>query len=255
MGLNFTSVIYFLLIVCAFGSIAYAQTDEIQVYDAEINKPGEFNLVWHNNYTPNGRTEPEFPGGIVPNRTLNGVPEWAYGVTDWLEVGLYLPLYSVTDGGRFKLDGAKIRALLVVPHAKDRRFFYGVNFEYSYNAPHWERKRASGEIRPIVGMHIGWVDVIINPILDTSFNGIRQLDFAPALRVAYNFNQTWTTALEHYSDFGSVSHFEPTNNQQQTLFAVIDYNGNPNSIEFGLGHGFTSASDKLVLKLMVTHGF
>jgi hypothetical protein len=245
----------FLLVVLSIESIAYAQTDEIQVYDAEINEPGKFNLVWHNNYTPNGRTEPDFPGGIVPNRTLNGVPEWAYGVTDWLEFGLYLPLYSITDGGRFKLDGAKIRTLFVVPHAKDRSFFYGVNFELSWNASHWERKRNTAEIRPIIGTHIGQIDIILNPILDTTFNGIRELDFAPAMRVAYNFNQTWTAALEQYSDFGSISHFDPADQQQHTLFAVVDYNGKPNSIEFGIGHGFTSASDKLVLKLMVIHDF
>jgi hypothetical protein len=43
----------------------------------------------HNNYTPIGRKQPDFEGGITPNHTLNGVPEWAYGVTDWLELGLY----------------------------------------------------------------------------------------------------------------------------------------------------------------------
>jgi hypothetical protein len=66
---------------------ALAQTDEIQVYDAEINDPGQFSLQLHNNYTPIGRQSPNFPGGIVPNHTLNGVPEWAYGIVDWLELG------------------------------------------------------------------------------------------------------------------------------------------------------------------------
>jgi hypothetical protein len=73
------------------GTAAHAQTDEIQVYDAEINNPGEFSLQLHNNYTPIGRKFPDFPGGIVPNHTLNGVPEWAYGVVDWLELG-YAPI-------------------------------------------------------------------------------------------------------------------------------------------------------------------
>jgi hypothetical protein len=54
------------------GTAAHAQTDEIQVYDAEINNPGEFSLQLHNNYTPIGRKFPDFPGGIVPNHTLNG---------------------------------------------------------------------------------------------------------------------------------------------------------------------------------------
>jgi len=31
---------------------ARAQTDEIQVYDADIAEPGIFNLTWHNNLSP-----------------------------------------------------------------------------------------------------------------------------------------------------------------------------------------------------------
>jgi hypothetical protein len=76
---------------------AFAQTDEIQVYDAEIAKPGVLNLEWHNNYTFDGLKTPRFPGGLVPNHTFNSVPEWAYGVTDWFEQGLYLPLYSFSS--------------------------------------------------------------------------------------------------------------------------------------------------------------
>jgi len=114
---------------------ALAQTDEIQVYDAEINDPGQFSLQLHNNYTPIGRQSPNFPGGIVPNHTLNGVPEWAYGIVDWLELGAYAPVYSWTGNGRVLIDGAKLRAEFVVPHAAERSFFYGVNFELGHELP------------------------------------------------------------------------------------------------------------------------
>ena len=89
------------------GTGAHAQTDEIQVYDAETNSPGQLSLQLHSNYTPVGRKLADFEGGIVPNRTLNGVPEWAYGMTDWLELGAYVPVYSWTGSGRFLIDGAK----------------------------------------------------------------------------------------------------------------------------------------------------
>ncbi len=64
------------------GAARAALTDEIQVYDAEINEVGQFSVELHNNFTAIGHHEPDFPGGIVPNHTLNGVPEWAYGVTN-----------------------------------------------------------------------------------------------------------------------------------------------------------------------------
>jgi hypothetical protein len=97
------------LAVLLAGAVAHAQTDEIQVYDAEINEPGQLSLQLHNNYTPIGRKSPTFPGGIVPNHTLNGVPEWAYGVVDWLELGAYIPLYSRTGNGCVLTDGANLR--------------------------------------------------------------------------------------------------------------------------------------------------
>src|SRR5579872_3590990 len=102
---------------------ARAQTDEIQVYDAQTAAPGVFNLTWHDNYTPRGRSAPAFAGGLTPEHTLNGVPEWAYGVSEWFEAGLYLPLYSVARDGAVTFDGFKLRALFAVPHADMRSFF------------------------------------------------------------------------------------------------------------------------------------
>ena len=159
------------LFLMAGAATALAQTDEIQVYDADIAEPGVFNLMVHNNFTPEGLKTPRFPGGLVPNQTLNGVPEWAYGVTDWFEQGLYLPLYSVANGSGPTLDGFKVRELFVVPHAAEQTFFYGINFEFSYNAKHWDADRSTSEIRPIIGWHLWKFDFIINPILDNSWKG------------------------------------------------------------------------------------
>jgi len=141
------------------------------------------------------------------------------------------------------------------PHAAERSFFYGVNFELSFNARYWEPTRNTGEIRPIIGARIGPVDLITNPILDTSFQGLGSLNFAPASRIAYNFSESWAAAVEHYADFGGLSHFEPLTRQYQTLFAVIDYRGEPVNVEFGIGHGFTAASDALIIKLIVSRNF
>jgi hypothetical protein len=230
----------------------HAQTDEIQVYTAEIAEPGEFTLTLHNNYTPEGRTSPDFPGGVTPNHTLNGVPEWAYGATDWLELGAYVEVYSLTSGGEhFQAESAKLRALFVVPHAEKRTFFYGLNFELSHNALRWEPSRNSGEMRPIIGFRShGW-DFIVNPILDTGFDGLKKLDFAPCERIAYNLSPKWAFAVEHYSDYGAISAFDSASEQQQSVFAVVDYTGKT-GVEFGVGHGLTHASDQWVIKLMLS---
>lgn len=234
---------------------AAAQTDEIQVYTGEINAPGQLSLTLHNNYTPIGRKTAEIPGGIVPQGSLNGVPEWGYGVTDWFEMGLYLPLYSMTRTGRFLINGGKIRFLFAEPDAGKRSFFYAVNFEFSYNAHHWETTHFSMEMRPIVGVRFGPVDFILNPIIDNNFTGIGSLDFAPAARLAYNISDTWAVALEHYMDYGEFRRLSGLKDQQQTLFAVVDYSSEKLDVEAGIGHGFTAGSDGLVLKLLVTKTF
>lgn len=231
---------------------ARAQTDEIQVYDAVIAAPGIVNLTLHDNYTPEGRTTPAFPGGIEPNDTLNGVPEWAFGVTDWFEAGLYLPLYSIAKNLGPVLNGFKLRTLFVSPDAADRTFFYGVNFEFSYNARHWDTNRYTSEVRPILGWHLGQFDLIFNPILDNTWHGVASLDFAPATRVAYNLSKEWAFAAEEYDDFGPLRGFHSANEQSHQLFAVADWNGAPLSVEGGLGFGLTPATDRLVLKLILS---
>lgn len=231
---------------------ACAQTDEIQVYDGQIAEPGTYNFTLHNNFTPDGQTSPAFSGGLIPNHTLNGAAEWAYGVRPWMEAGLYLPLYSYAAGGHLEFNGLKLRLLFVNPEAAKTPFFYGVNFEFSYNTAHWDASRYTQEIRGILGWHLGAWDVILNPILDSSYQGIGQLDFAPSTRFAYHINGTWTVAAEEYADFGRLKKFTPSNAQTQQLFGVLDYRGAHWSIEGGIGFGLTHASDKSVLKLILS---
>jgi len=244
------SSIALLLLVAQPGS---GQTDEIQVYDAAITRPGQFNLTLHNNFTPSGVTTPAFPGAIVADNSFNGVPEWAYGVTEWFEAGLYLPLYSIgkedSGGTTAELNGVKIRLLFVAPHAEERTFFYGTNFEFSLNAKHWDTSRFTSEVRLIVGWHLHAVDIILNPIFDTAYDGLGNLDFAPATRIAYNCTPIWAVAIEEYGDLGPVHGFH---DQAHQLWGVVDRNSGAFSVEAGVGFGLTSGSDHLTLKLILS---
>jgi hypothetical protein len=239
-------------LVLGLAGSATAQTDEIQVYNAQIAAPGVLNLTLHDNFTPDGSKTPAFPGAIVSNHTLNGVPEWAYGVTDWFEAGLYLPLYSVPENGAPQLDGFKLRALFAAPNAAKRTFFYGVNFEFSFNSKHWDANKYTQEIRPILGWRFGKADLILNPILDNSWKGFSRLDFAPETRLDYNLSDRWAIAAEEYDDFGELRGFLPPDKQSHQLFLVVDYSGKPVDVEAGIGFGLNAASDRLTLKLILS---
>lgn len=230
-----------------------AQADEIQVYDGGLAPPGVFNLTLHNNYTPSGIKQPAFPGAVTSHHAWVGVAEWAYGVTDWFEAGLYLPLYSVDEDLGATINGFKLRTLFAVPNADDRTFFYGVNIEYSYNGKHWDTKRFTSEIRPIVGWHLRPIDIVVNPILDTNWEGgIGDLEFVPSTRIAWNASPEWAVAVEEYADFGVLKDFAPADSQAHQLFGVIDYAADLMDIELGVGFGLTSGSDDSTLKLILS---
>jgi hypothetical protein len=247
------AVVVIAIALAAAPVAAFAQTDEIQVYDGSIAKPGKFNLTMHNNYTPNGMKTAAFPGGLIPDKSLNGVTEWAYGVTEWFEAGFYLPLYSISKDRGATVNGGKIRLLFAAPHANDRTFVYGVNFEFSYNSKHWDSSSFTSEIRPIIGLHLHRLDLIANPILDNSFfGGFGNLEFVPAGRIAYRVSPIWTVAAEEYADIGPLNRFAPTGAQSHQLYGVFDYLSRAVNVEFGVGFGLTPASDKIVIKLMLS---
>lgn len=256
-ALTLIAAVWIVTGLLAAPSTAFAQTDEIQVYDAEIEPQGIFNLMVHMNFTPDGRTTPIFPGAIIANHSFNGAAEWAYGVTPWFEQGLYLPVYSLysTNHGA-TINGFKIRELFVRPHAHDHTFFYGVNFEFSVNANYWEDRRTSSEIRPIVGLHLHPWDFIYNPIVDTDYTGgLGNLQYNPAGRIAYNLNQRWAVAAEEYDGFGPLRHFLPAGQQFHEIWAVMDHYS-PKfrgiNVEAGIGYGLTPGSDKVTFKLMLS---
>ena len=228
-------------------------TDEIQVYNAAIAEVGQFTIQQHLNYIPLGLKDPPFPGGLVSNHSLKGTPEFAYGVTDWWEVGLYLP-FSIQDQ-KFYSDAFKLRTLFVSPHADQRAFFYGVNFEFSNETPPFAQTRFALEIRPIIGIRKSDYEFLVNPIVDVGFGKYGEADFAPAARVARKVGQDLWAGLEYYSNFGKIGDFPKFADQQHTLFAVTDFKLGVFDVDLGVGYGLTPASDRWVVKTIIGYAF
>jgi hypothetical protein len=107
-------------------------------------------------------------------------------------------------------------------------------------------------VRPIIGWHLHPLDIIVNPIFDTEYDGLRNLDFVPATRVAYSLSGTWGVAVEEYADFGPVHQFYAGNQQVHQLFGVVDHSAKGLDVEAGVGFGLTDAADRLTLKLILS---
>src|SRR5216684_2480803 len=236
----------------ALGQPAKA-VDEIQVYNAGIAAPAQFTIQQHLNYVGIGIKEPPFPGGLVSHHSINGTPEFAYGVTDWWEVGLYLP-FAIQDR-QFLSNSFKLRTLFVSPSAEQRNFFYGVNFEFSNTTPKFSQTRFGLEIRPIIGIRNADYEFIVNPIVDVGFGKNGEADFAPAARLARKLGPDLFVGLEYYADFGEIGNFLKPADQQHTLFAVTDFKLGVLDVNFGVGYGLTSGSDRFVVKSIVGYAF
>jgi hypothetical protein len=237
-----------------FVPIGARATDEIQVYNAGIAEIGQWTVEQHLNYTWAGRREPDFPGGLIPNHSLNGTPELAYGVADWWEVGFYAP-FAVNSDGQFLSNGAKFRSLFVAPNAEKRNFFYGVNLEFSYETPPFAQTRYALEIRPIIGVRNKEWEFIVNPIVDFGFGTLGQIDLAPAARLAHNFGEDRFIGIEYYADFGPIGNFLPLQEQSHQIFAVADFKLDKFDIELGIGYGLTPGSDRLITKAIIGYAF
>ncbi len=226
--------------------------DEIQLYNAEIADVGQFTIQHHFNYAFNGRKEPDFPGGLISHHALNATPEFAWGITEWFELGLYIP-WAIDAEGRFLSNWAKIRTLFVTPNADKKNFFYGLNFEFAYTAPRFSETRFAMEIRPIIGWRNPQWEFIVNPIVDLGFGSRGDIDFVPAARLARTLSKDLAFGLEYYTALGRPGSFLPFEEQSHQLFAVVDFKIGDVDIDFGLGYGLTPGSDRFMAKTILTY--
>ena len=127
-----------------------------------------------------------------------------------------------------------------------------MNFEFSYNTKRWDATRFTSEIRPIIGWHLKPVDIIVNPIFDTAYDGI---------------NKNWTSRRPSgwpttsrrsgpwprgYADDGPGARHQT---DTRSIASGVRRGGRCNkavSIDAGVGIGLTGSSDKLTLKLSVS---
>ena len=240
----------FAVVLLAASTVSARAADEIQVYNAEIAKVGQWTFQLHSNYAFIGRKEPDFPGGLVPNHALQGTGEWAWGITDWWEMGFYTP-YAVDQELTPYSNAGKIRQLFVIPNAAEREFFYGVNFEFSYAMPQFSETRWNLEIRPIVGWRKGDYEFIINPIVDLGFGQNGGAEFVPAARFARKLGENLAVGVEYYTDLGPLQSWLPFNQQQHNVYAVVDFKIGRFDVNAGVGYGLTPGSDRLMYKMII----
>ena len=238
------------------GPAAMAAPDEIQVYTEDLDDPGQFGLELHINYPLKGAKTPSFEGEMQSHHRLQVTPEFSYGLSKSLEAGLYLPAAMSADGNLYQ-NGIRARLKYIAPREDGARFFWGLNTELGHYARRVSESSTALELRPIIGYRDARWLLVFNPILDTdlSANVSRAPQFEPALKVARKTGHGAYLGLEYYGEYGPAHHLLPAAERAHYLYAAVDFEAKGYDINFGIGHGFENASDKLVAKAIIAFPF
>lgn len=238
-----------LLLSCLLPLSAHAaSSDEIQVYTDSINQPGAVGLELHTNFVVEGDRFPAYQGDIPSQHLLRVTPEFSYGLSKFLEAGLYLPAARGEDGSIY-LDGWRTRLKFLSKFADDR-FFVGLNCEYGRVSKRLEESNWNLELRPIVGFRsYPWL-VSFNPVLGWKLSGVERASptFSPELKLQYAVTEKVGVGIEHYTELGEITHMLPLSEQGQVLYAVLDITKVFLPINLGIGRRLTAASDEWVIK-------
>jgi len=235
---------------------------EVQVYEGELNEPGQLGLEAHANFTARGERRPAFPGETPPHHAFRLTLEPALGVLPWLELGAYLQTQAAPGRG-YRLVGGKLRAKLIAPHG-DTGPFYGVNVEVGRVSKAVEEQGWANEVRPIVGWCDGTWTVALNPIFGSALSGPDKLrvDLEPAAKASWNTGRGFSVGVEWYGELGFVDALLPFSRQPHYLLAVVDLAAAPGrepgpwELNLAAGGGVTSAADQqLLVKLIVGRAF
>ena len=197
---------------------------EIQVYEAEVNRPWQPGLEAHLNYTMSGRKAPAYPGEQAPHQVGRLTLEPALGITEFLEIGVYLQNMINADG-QYKFAGWKLRTKWVVPRRYTGRFFFGINAEIGKVPRAVEEEGWANEFRPIAGYYDGHWLFDVNPIFGYALSGPDKLrpDFEPAGKVAFNTQYGFMIGAEYYAGLGYLSSLPaPRSEQDHLLFLTFD---------------------------------
>jgi hypothetical protein len=249
------AVLALVLIGTLHAPFVHAASDEIQVYLDDVDARGERSVELHMNYVPRGRLDPDYPGEQPPGHILRVTPEFSFGLGENWDWGLYLPFAANKDTHSLFADGFKLRLKHVInTERQGGSDFYGANLEVARASRRTSPSYWRAELRGMLGMRRGEWLVAMNPILSTPLSSSvaeNTVDLELAFKVGREVRQGIALGVEHYSELGPVSKpvFGP--GSAQTTFAILDWAGKKYDLNFGIGHGWTEASDKRVIKAIL----
>jgi hypothetical protein len=223
---------------------------EIQVYGADTVPPRTTMVELHSNFTAVGSKG--VPGvEAATNHAEHETIEITQGLTDWSELGFYF-FTSEQRGLGVQWVGDHIRPRVRAPASWGWPVGVSLSTEIGYQRALFDKDTWTWEIRPIVDQAKGRWYWSINPALERTWHGPDVnlgLDFAPNVKVSYDFTKQISGGIEYYADYGNITDIASLHDQQQMVFPAVDLNVSPKwEINFGVGVGATASTDHWIVK-------
>jgi hypothetical protein len=233
--------------------VARAADEEIQVYMNDMDPAGHFGLDLHNNYVASGSAEPDAPDGQSPLHRWRLTPEWSYGLTKDVELGLYLPLATFEGSGRIQAAGIKGRIKWLAPRAEGQAWFWGLNLEVGRVNHTLDVNPWNAELKGIWGVRQGRWTFAMNANVDWTVSGPAP---SPAsldidAKLSYRVREGVDLGLESYNGFGPFKDLGHFGREDQYLYGAADLSLGKWDLNLGLGHGYGGARDGWVMKAIV----
>lgn len=233
------------------GGNAIAAPEEIQVYMDDMSQPGGYGMDVHNNFVMSGSSTPDYPGAQPPDHVYRLTPEFYYGLSSSLELGLYL-LSTTTPGNAPNFDGEKLRLKYIAPHDEDQGAFWGANLEIGKTSLRVAQSAWNAELKGIYGYRTGRWTLVINPNIDSSLSTPRgPASLEVDTKAMYKTDAGYQIGIENYNELGPLHNLGHLNQQSETVYAVLDTELGKFDLNAGIGRGLTSASDRWVAKFIL----
>jgi hypothetical protein len=232
--------------------VARAADEEIQVYQDEMSKKGQFGLDVHLNYVAQNTAPLDYTGQQPSVYRTRITPEWAYGVTDHIELGLYLPLMTV-QANRLSILGEKMR-IKWIPTTPDKQgLFWGANFELGKVEKSLDINPWNAELKGIVGWRGDRWTVGFNTNIDWAVSGPEK---APAsiqfaTKVAYKVNEKLSLGVESYDGAGDFHTPLQFNGWGHQIYGVADASIGKWDLNLGVGYGYSGEPDSWTIKAVI----
>jgi hypothetical protein len=235
-------------------SAAWAADEEIQVYMDEMNPKGGYGLDVHLNYVPKGRAaNADYAGQMASDGRFRITPEWSYGLTKDVELGLYLPLATIDRDGRAELGGVKGRIKWIAPRDQGQAWFWGANLEVGRVRRSLDINPWNAELKGILGVRKGPWTLASNLNVDWAVSGPDKgpVTYQIATKASYRLDEDLSVGLESYNDLGGARRFARLSQNNQQVYAVIDKGFGKWDLDLGVGRGWGNPEDQWTIKAIV----